>query len=304
MATQRRRDILFGYFLAPEAGNPQEVLRLARLAEDAGLDLIGIQDHPYQRRYLDTWALLAMIAGQTSRISLCPAVANLPLRPPAMMAKAAASIDLLSGGRFSLGLGAGYFWEGIEALGGPVRTPGEAVDALEEAITVIRLLWSNERSARFDGRHYRLRGARPGPAPGRHIPIWIGGYGPRMLDLIGRLADGWLPSAPYAPPERLAQMQAAIDAGAAAAGRAPSAIRRMYNLFGQIRPNGQRGDFLQGPAEQWVDELSRLAIEHGLDSFLFGPNDAPADQVRRFAEEVVPRVRQNLAEYTSRRPGP
>ena len=91
---------------------------MARVADEAGLDLVGIQDHPYQRRFLDTWALMAFVLAQTSRISVFPDVANLPLRPPRMMAKAAASLDVLSGGRFELGLGAGAFWDGIEAMGG------------------------------------------------------------------------------------------------------------------------------------------------------------------------------------------
>jgi hypothetical protein len=76
---------------------------------------------------------------------------ELTLRPPAVMAKAAASIDVLSGGRFELGLGAGNFWDAIEAHGGPRRTPGEALAALEEAIEVIRKVWSGERNLRFEG---------------------------------------------------------------------------------------------------------------------------------------------------------
>src|SRR5215212_3713500 len=120
----------FGIFPAPNAAEADELLERVLAAEEAGLDLVGIQDHPYQRRFLDTLSLLAYLAARTSRIRLAPDVANLPLRPPAMIAKAAASIDLLSGGRFELGLGAGAFWENIAAMGGPEREPGESVDAL------------------------------------------------------------------------------------------------------------------------------------------------------------------------------
>src|SRR5688572_2027376 len=94
--------IKFGYFLIPNADAP--LLLIAQEAERLGLDYVAVQDHPYQRRFVDTWTLLSMIAAATSRIGLFPDVANLPLRPPAVMAKAAASIDLLSGGRFELGL--------------------------------------------------------------------------------------------------------------------------------------------------------------------------------------------------------
>ena len=125
--------------------------RIARVADETGLDLVAIQDHPYQRAFLDTWTLLASLAPRTERVRFFPDVANLPLRPPAMLAKAAATLDVLSDGRVELGLGAGAFWEGIRALGGPTRNPGEAVAALEEAIQVIRLIWSGRRGVRFAG---------------------------------------------------------------------------------------------------------------------------------------------------------
>ena len=141
--------IKFGYFLIPNADTP--LLSIAQEAERRGLDYVAVQDHPYQRRFVDTWTLLSMIAATTSRIGLFPDVANLPLRPPAVMAKAAASLDVLSGGRFELGLGAGAFWDAIEAYGGPRRSPGDALDALAEAIEVIRKVWSGERNLRFEG---------------------------------------------------------------------------------------------------------------------------------------------------------
>jgi alkanesulfonate monooxygenase SsuD/methylene tetrahydromethanopterin reductase-like flavin-dependent oxidoreductase (luciferase family) len=165
------RPIQFGYFLTPDATDTQEVVRRARWCDELGFDLIGIQDHPYQRRFLDTWTLLASLAAQTNRVRLFPDVASLPLRPPAMLAKAAASLDLISGGRIELGLGAGAYWEGIGAMGGPVRTPGEAVAALEEAIQVIRLMWSGQRGVRFAGEFYALKGAHSGPVPAHPIGI-------------------------------------------------------------------------------------------------------------------------------------
>src|SRR5688572_1812127 len=176
---QQDRNLKFGYFLIPNAESP--LLSLAQEAERLGLDYIGIQDHPYQRRFVDTFTLLSMIAARTSRISLFPDVANLPLRPPAVLAKAAASIDVLSGGRFELGLGAGSFWDAIEAYGGPRRSPGEALAALDEAISVIRAIWSGERNLRLDGAYYRLAGAQSGPVPPHPIGIWLGVYGPRAL---------------------------------------------------------------------------------------------------------------------------
>jgi alkanesulfonate monooxygenase SsuD/methylene tetrahydromethanopterin reductase-like flavin-dependent oxidoreductase (luciferase family) len=287
--------VRFGWFLVPEAADPGGLLEAARLAERAGFDLIGIQDHPYQRRYLDTFTLLAALAAATERVGLFPDVASLPLRHPAMLAKAAASIDLLSGGRFELGLGAGSFWDAIAAMGGPRRSPGEAVEALEEAVGLLRLLWSDQRSVRFEGRHYRVAGVKPGPAPAHPIGIWVGAYGPRMLALVGRLADGWVPSSSYLPPERLAAAQARIDDAAATAGRDPAAIRRLYNVSGRIGHGG--GGFLDGPAGQWVDQLLPLVVEAGMDTFVLWPSESPATQLERFAAEVAPALRQAVAAH-------
>src|SRR5881628_2092089 len=212
----------FGIFPVPNAEDAQAIEAQVVAADRAGLELVGIQDHPYQRRFLDTWALIPFLAARTERIRFFPDVANLPLRPPAVMAKAAATIDLLSGGRFELGLGAGAFWEAIGALGGPVRSPGESVEALEEAISVIRAMWSGERSVSLDGRFYSLAGANTGPAPAHDIGIWLGAYGPRMVRLTGRLADGWIPSLPRLPLADVAARQEAIDDAARRAGRDPA----------------------------------------------------------------------------------
>lgn len=291
--TDYGRQVRFGFFLTPDAAQPRETLRLARLADDLGLDLVGVQDHPYQQRFLDTWTLLSAVAAQTRRVAVFPDVANLPLRPPAVLAKAAASLDLLSNGRVELGLGAGAFWQGIEAMGGAGLRPGEAVAALEEGIHVIRLMWSGERSVRFDGRFHRLRGVHPGPQPAHPIGIWLGAYRPRMLRLTGRLADGWIPSSSYAPPEALNGMHAQIDAAAAAAGRDPSLIARLYNVFGHVTGGASQGPW-EGPVDQWVEALAALTLDRGMDAYLFGTDGDVEGQLRRFAEEVAPRVRDEV----------
>src|SRR5262245_53358932 len=96
-------DLLFGYFLTPDAGQADTVVELALIADGLGLDILGVQDHPYQPRFLDMWTLLSVLAGQTERIRLVPDVVNLPLRPPAVLARSAATLDILSGGRVELG---------------------------------------------------------------------------------------------------------------------------------------------------------------------------------------------------------
>src|SRR5918911_3003468 len=133
------REIRFGVFPTPMAADLDELWEIARIADESELDVIGIQDHPYQRRFLDTWMLMSAILARTDRLRVFPNVANLPLRGAAMLAKQAASLDVLSGGRFELGLGAGAQWDGVVAMGGPQRSPREALEALEEAISILRL---------------------------------------------------------------------------------------------------------------------------------------------------------------------
>jgi len=268
----------------------------AALAERAGLDLIAIQDHPYNRRMLETWTLLSMLAARTARVHLMTNVVNIPLRPPAMLAKQAATLDLLSGGRVELGIGAGAFWQGITAYGVPPRAPGEAYAAFQEALTLIRgMLDQADGTFSFEGEFYRLEGARPGPGPAHRIPIWAGALGPRMLRLAGRQADGVIVSNTYVPPEKLAALNAAIDDGADQAGRSPSAIRRGYNLLGAITTGGQAVSLdkgLAGPVERWVGAITSLYQEARIDTFVFWPvaGDEQA-QIEIFAREIVPAVR-------------
>src|SRR6266849_4716820 len=274
------RPVQFRYFIIPDATEPMRALGQAISADEAGIDLIGIQDHPYQYRFHDTWTLLSVVAARTSRVTVFPDVANLPLRPPAMLAKAAASLDLLSNGRVELGLGAGGFWPAIGAMGGPVRTPGESVSAVEEAIEVIRLVWSGGRGLRYDGRFYQLAGLNAGPVPPHPIGVWIGAYRPRMLRLIGRSADGWVPSLGYLKPDELAEAGARVDDAAREAGRDPAAIRRILNVGANLS----------------AEEIAELSLENGFDTFVVGglQEDAEAE-LREFLEGVAPKARELVA---------
>jgi alkanesulfonate monooxygenase SsuD/methylene tetrahydromethanopterin reductase-like flavin-dependent oxidoreductase (luciferase family) len=306
-------DLLFGTFLPPTAERADDIIHLAEVSDRVGLDLVSVQDHPYQAAFLETWTLLSVIAARTSRVRVFPSVANLPLRPPAMLARSAASLDILSGGRVELGLGAGAFWDAIEAMDGPRRAPGEAVAAVAEAIELIRSLWTPGRGVRFDGEHYRLAGARPGPFPVHPIGIWLGALRPRMLRLTGRAADGLVVSSPYIPPEQLAGLNQIVDEAADAAGRGPEAVRRVYNLVGsferQVRrlrsgpavrsgPGQGAGtgrSFLQGPPQVWAEQLAELAGSEGVSVFIHATEIDGESDLRRFAEEVAPAVRELVA---------
>ena len=268
-------ELWFGANPVP-SNQDDSAVELAELADRSGLDLVTFQDHPYQPRFFDTWTLLSYVAARTDRVRLTANVVNLPLRPPAVLARSAASLDILSGGRVELALGAGWFWDAIEAMGGPRRTPGDAVDALDEAIRIIRAIWDPDPrgGVRVEGEHYRVAGAKRGPRPPHDIGIWLGAYKPRMLELTGRAADGWLPSLPYLQPGDLAAGNAAIDAAAVEAGRSPADIRRLLNLGDQIS----------------VDRLVELALADGVSGFLLMTQE-PYD-IERFAAEIAPAVRQ------------
>ena len=273
------QSLQFGVFITPAAADARQVVTLSRLADTLGLDILSFQDHPYQAKFLDTWTLLSNLASQTSNIQLAPNVANLPLRPPAVLASSVATLDILSDGRAQLGLGSGAFWDGIAALGGRKLTPGQGVDALTEALDVIRAMWSGDRAVTVEGEYYSLDGAHPGPAPVHDVEIWLGAYKPRMLALTGARADGWIPSMGYADPHELGPMNEAIDEAAHAAGRHPSQIRRLYNVSN-----------LPGSPADWAEQLARLTLEQGMSAYILSVQDEQT--VRVFAEEVAPAVRE------------
>jgi len=214
-------------------------------------------------------------------VQLAGNVHNLPLRPPAVLARSAASLDRLTGGRMALGLGTGGFWDAIVAMGADRRSPGEAVSALSEAIGVIREIWDTDTHGGIfrDGQFYRLDGATRGPAPAHPIPIWLGAYGERMLDLVGTAADGWLPT--LGRLDSTAQLRdgnARIDDAARAAGREPSHIRRLLNV---------------GPGEAQPGRLAGLALEYGIDTFIVSGDDA--EVITGIGATVVPATRELVA---------
>ncbi|HTW06761.1 MAG TPA: LLM class flavin-dependent oxidoreductase, partial [Acidimicrobiales bacterium] len=207
----------------------------------------------------------------------------------------AASIDRLSNGRFDLGLGAGRVWPEIERMGGPTWAPGEAIRAVSEAIGTFRTAWG---CGGEDG-----TGAAPGLAPAHPIGIWVGGAGPRMLDLIGRMADGWI--APMATGyETKPAAQDRIDAAATAAGRGPVAVGRMIQLVGRVtdtastlrRPRSGAGNqAIRTTPEHWARIVAEFAVEERFDAVNFVFEDETSDQITRFGAEVVAATREVLA---------
>ena len=282
------RPLEFGTFITPSALDPERTVALALATERAGFEFVTFQDHPYQPRFLDTWTLMSWVGARTSRVRISANVHNLLLRPPAVLARAAASLDLLTGGRVVLGLGAGGFPQAAEAMGAPSRTPAESGDALAEAIAVIRELLDTDAAGGvfLDHEHFPIRGAKRGPAPAqRPIPIWLGVLRPKGLRLVGRAADGWLPSFGRLEhgAESLDAGHAVIDAAARAAGREPRDIRRLLNV---------------GPQDARPDVLADLATRHGVDTFIVTGDDEAL--IADLGERIVPETRALVAEVRSR----
>lgn len=291
-------DLMFGAMLEPERA--ADAVALAILAEQVGLDAVSLADHPYWPERLDTFSLLAYIAARTDRVRVFPNLANLPLRPPAMLARTAATLDVLSEGRFELGIGSGaqQLWDAIAAEGGPLRGAAESIDALDEAVRVIRALWTSGPEVSFDGRLYQISGAKPGPAPAHDMNIWLGAYQPRMLGLVGCVADGWIASSPYLPPEQLPAANQMIDVAALDAGRSADTVRRIYNIGGEFSRTGK--GFLHGPPTLWVEQLTELALVHGVSGYILYRVES-GDVIRQFANEVVPAVRKAVNAGRERR---
>jgi alkanesulfonate monooxygenase SsuD/methylene tetrahydromethanopterin reductase-like flavin-dependent oxidoreductase (luciferase family) len=257
-------------------------------------------------------------AGNVSKnIHFMTNVADVPLRHPPLLAKSAATLDILTKGRVELDVGAGAFWKAIMGYGGPSRTPAEAVGALEEAIQIMRLIWNIDGSnyrASFNGKFYRLNGAQTGPRLFHPIRIWLGALGQKMLRLTGRLGDGWTPSYGYAPPYQILQMQQIIKQSISAAGRKTNEVRRNYNLAGiilesdsnkntmktdlQQHANGEENGLLTGSIEFWVDNILKFYKDLRMDSFIFWPANESAEEVELFAKKaVVPTVKEEIKKF-------
>ncbi|MEU8819933.1 LLM class flavin-dependent oxidoreductase [Actinoplanes sp. NPDC048796] len=289
-----KNPLRFGLSLDPDVAHANDSARLASAAEEAGLDYLAVQDHPYQAGHLDSWTWLTHLAGQTRRIGFMTDVADMQLRPPAMLAKAALTFNRLHHGRLALGVGGGAFADGIAAMGGTRRGNRDMVTYTEEALQVLQPALAGD-FVRLHGAQHRIEGYQAGPAAAVPVPVWLGAQGPRMLAVTGGYADGWIsPLNIYVKPDEVPAKQKIIDEAARAAGRDPATIRRVYNVIGMIGPaRGVPG--LSGGVEQWADTLADWSTRLGFDTFIFWPVAESQSQLELFAGEVVPAVRERVA---------
>jgi len=300
-------------------GSAETIGRLAEAAETLRYDSVWITDHvilprrtagryPYDpagrwdleaaQHYLEALTVMSYLGGRTTRVRIGSSVLVLPQRNPGLVAKAIASLDVLTGGRVILAVGVGWLREEFEALG--VRTFEERGAATDEYIRLLRALWTEEWPS-FRGRFYSLDEVRffPKPLQRPHPPIWIGGHSPRALRRAAALGDGWHPIGLRPPagldPAQYAAAAAAIRAHAGAAGRALAGFT--FSLRAPLRLAARsaadpRTPFT-GAAEQVAEDVRayrRLGVRH----LIFDPAGATADeilaQLRRFAADVRPAV--------------
>ncbi|CAH0249750.1 LLM class flavin-dependent oxidoreductase [Microbacterium sp. Bi128] len=296
---------VFGVSIDPTVHGIDQAFALAQRADALGLDLLAVQDHAYQPSHLDTWTLLTYLSAATSRITVMPDVADLQLRPPAMLAKAASTLSILNGGRVQLGVGGGPFPDAIAGMGMPRREVAAMVAYSDAAMGILRAAL---RGGHVEGGNDEHRVSySAGPAAAQPPHVWLGAQKPRMLRLVGRKADGWVsPLNVYVPPADVPAKQRTIDEAARSAGRDPADIRRLSNVTGTLTAAGTptRHDARQGligDVAGWTAFLTDAVVTLGFDTFVFWPTGDTLRQTELFATEVVPAVRASVARERSAR---
>jgi F420-dependent oxidoreductase-like protein len=304
-------------FTEPQLGaSYDQQLRLARAAEAAGFDAYFRSDHllTFAGDGLpgptDTWITLAGLARETNTIRLGTLVTSATFRPPGMLALAVTQVDVMSGGRVELGLGAGWFDREHSAFGLPFPSTKERFERLEEQLAILTGLWKTPQGQAFDyaGRHFTIDSnpALPRPAQHPHPPVIVGGLGAKTTPrLAAAYADEF--NVPFAPLDDVRAINANVDAACATAGRDPSTLRRSVALtvccgrdeaelerraaaIGQPLA-GLRKTQLAGTPGELVERLGSFG-ELGLTrAYLQTLDMDDLDQLELIASEVLPQVR-------------
>lgn len=280
--------------IRPEVDPMAEALH----AEQLGFDVVTIHRDVLHGNdpSFEIWTLLTWLAAHTTHIKVAPVVLALPNRHPTVLAKMAETLDRLSDGRLVLVLGAGGAMNepAYGAFGLTQRLPREKVEALEEAIDILRGLWSTSGFS-YSGQHFRTQGATIEPKPSHPIPIWLGAFGDQMVGLAGRKADGWFPTYQFLEPKQAYRKLEYIRKVAENAGRNPDHITYAYNIpvlveEGTVTTRGR----IAGSAEEVARQLADL-VRHGFTFLNLWPSGEAAKQRERLAREVLPVVRDLIS---------
>jgi len=295
--------IRFGVFLPQWRLSFDALAERVRVAEEAGFDHVWLMDHLWvpgapEESSLEAWTTATALAMRTERIRLGHMVLCGAFRHPAVLAKMATTLDLISGGRLDLGLGWGSVPEELEAFGVSHDPPAVRAARLAETLEILELLWSGERVS-YAGKHFQLDGAiqRPRPTQGR-IPIHIGGAGRKLtMPLVAKHADWWN-CVSYAA-EDLAELRP-LAHGARISVQHPVALvtnpaERDEILAKAQRRFGEWGGLVAGSPEE-VAEALIAEVALGAEAFVIQLSDfGRPETLRAFAAEVIPRVRQASA---------
>lgn len=284
----------FGLFLSQASRTWEQVLDDFVLAETLGFDHAWLVDHLIdtdgapEDGCLESWTLLAAIAAKTERIRLGVLVSSNTFRHPALLLKEAVTVDHVSGGRLTLGIGTGWNEDEHRRYGIDLPARPERVDRFEEAVRLISLLMSQERTT-FEGRYYQLHDARlePRPVQEPRIPILIAAHRPRMLRIAALYADQWdtfaaIPGASTDGVEAaLAEQIAALDEACREVGRDPAEIRRStWATSEALRSTDAYLDFVRRHHRLGFTDFSTVRPE---------PGDEPV--LRTIATEIIPELR-------------
>src|ERR1700722_2249737 len=276
-----RMDVTFGVHIGQQNLAMADLRALWRRLDDAGGDWISVWDHPYEAPpaggtvdHFEGVATLGALAADTRHARLGCLVFCVAYRNPGLLAKAAVTIDHISGGRFELGLGAGWHqWE-AEAYGYDFPAAGRRLDMLEEAVPLIRSLLTEPRTTHA-GRYFRTENASCLPAPLQsRLPIWVGGTGERRtLRIAAQYADGW--NAAYVSPDRYGRLTGVLDDHCQSFGRDPGTIRRTVNLIFALSNDGTSADDVI--ARQGWEQMAPIVCDGGV---AVSP-DAASDLIQR-----------------------
>jgi F420-dependent oxidoreductase-like protein len=263
-----------------------ELRALWRRLDAAGMDWLSVWDHMYEAPpaggtlpHFETMTTLGALAADTRRARLGCLVLYVGYRNPALLAKAASTLDHLSGGRFEIGLGGGWHeWE-ARAYGYDFPPIGTRLDMLEEALQVVRGLLTQERTT-FAGEHFRLENASCLPLPVQErLPIWVGGIGEkRTLRLVARFADGW--NAAYVSPEQYRRLNRTLDEWCDREGRDPASIRRSVNVAFHLGSDATRA----AEAAADIDRQWGAAADRVRGGCLTGTPESAAETVAAWIE--------------------